>query len=57
MVVRTFYLLALSLLILCGCGNPYEVNAENCAPDNFLKLPDNPKRTDFIEACLKRQTP
>lgn len=57
MVVRTISLLALSLLILCGCGNPYEVNAENCAPDNFLKLPDNQKHTDFIEACLKRQTP
>ncbi|MFW0755512.1 entry exclusion lipoprotein TrbK [Pseudomonas sp. H11T01] len=57
MDIKWLAAVSLLLLVLTGCESKYEVNDKNCAPENFKKLPNNQKRTNFISACLQRQTP
>lgn len=57
MDIKWLAAVSLLLLVLTGCESKYEVNDENCAPENLKNLPNNQKRADFIRACLARQTP
>lgn len=49
---------AWTAVVASGCGDkaaaPFEVNDENCKPENVVEISDRAQREDFAGKCARR---